>query len=239
MVVAIVRIARQAAIGVTLAMLAVMVVVVMGMTVVVPVVVPMVVIVMIMPMMIVVMPVIVAMCMPRIGSAHRREGFDDIRHACSQPLKHVLDDMVAQDKDALGRNGGREVPVADMPGKFGEMHRVPRVDAVEFFRRSADLDLAAVLQHEPVAVGECHGFEQIDQHLAAVHQFYGAATQMPLVMRQNRPAGDRARWAARRRDRYGAREFGEVGVEREFHDAIIRWLLPASCARMTSSGKCL
>lgn len=180
MVVAIVRVARQPSVGVALA---VEMVVVMPVTTMVAMIVSGTVPMMMAVIMLIVM--IMAMRVRGISAAHRREGFDDVRHSCPQSLKHVLDDMVAQDKDALSGDGGCQVPVADMPGKLGQMNRVARSDVIEFFGGCPDLDLAAVLQHQKVAVGEGRRFQQVDQHLAAVDEFYGASAQMPLVMRQN------------------------------------------------------
>lgn len=180
MVVAIVRVARQSAIGVALAMAMVVVMsVTMIMVMIVSGTVPM------MMAMIMLIVMIMAMGVPGISAVCRREGFDDVRHSCPQPLKHVLDDMVAQDKDALCRDGGCQVSVADMPGKLGQMNRIARSDVIEFFWRRPNLDLAPVLQHQKVAIGEGRRFQQVDQHLAAVDEFDGAASQVPLVMRQN------------------------------------------------------
>ena len=126
--------------------------------------------------------------------------------------------MIAQDKDATGFDGGCQMAAADVPGKLGEMRRVARANVVKLLRRRADHDQATVLQHQPVAVAERNGLRQVDQNLAAIGQFDGAAAQMPLVMREDSLANDLACRAAGGRDGDGARQFGEVGVEGEFHE---------------------
>ena len=174
MVMAVMRITGQAAVGVAFALPVAMMVI------------------------IVVMPVImmvVRMAVTRIGAAHRRKGLDDISHRRAEAFEHRLDDMVAQDEDTIGLDGGGEMPVADVPGKLGEMDRIACADVVKLFGRRADLDQAPVLQHQPVAVGERHGLGKIDQHFAAIGEFDGPAAQMPLVMRQARPCRRRCRTA--------------------------------------------
>ncbi len=79
--------------------------------------------------------VIMRMAVAGIGAAHRRERLDDIGHRRAEAFEHRLDDMVAQDEDAIGLDRRGEMAVADMPGKLGEMHRVARADVVELFRR--------------------------------------------------------------------------------------------------------
>ena len=88
----------------------------------------------VMPMIVVVM-VVVPMAVAGIGAAHRREGFHHVGHLRAQSFQHRLDDMVAQDEDAVGADGRGEMPVADVPGQFGEMHGVARADVVELLGR--------------------------------------------------------------------------------------------------------
>ena len=57
--------------------------------------------------------------MAGIGAGERREGLDRIRDGGAEPLQHRLDDVVAQDEDAAGLDGGGEMAVADVPGEFG------------------------------------------------------------------------------------------------------------------------
>ena len=59
-------------------------------------------------------------------------------------------------------------------------------DVVERFLGRDDLDVTAILQHQPVAIVQGHRFGQVDQHSIATGRFDGAAAQMPLVMGQHR-----------------------------------------------------
>ena len=216
MVVAIMRVAWQTAVCVGFAVHVVMLMLVMPMVV----------------MPVIVMPVIVMIVrVAGMGAAHRRKRFDDVGQGRAEAFQHRLDDMVAQDEDAAGLDRGGEMPVADVPGKLGEMGAVACADVVELFRRRGDLDLAAILQHQPVAVVERDRLQEVDQHLAPLYgpfgQFDGAAAQMPLVMRQDRLAGNSAGCIASRRDGHGAGKFRKVGVELKLHwtAGVVEWIM--------------
>ena len=125
----------------------------------------------------------------------------------AEPFQHRLDDVVAQDEDARFLDLRREMAVADMPGKLGEMRRVAATHIVELFLGGDDLDLPAVVQHQHVAMVEHDRLGQIDQHPAAVGEFDDLAAQVPLVMGKHRKASKRLSCAVVN----GAGEFGEVG----------------------------
>ena len=197
------RIAGQAAEGIAFAMIVAVLMVVIVM--------------MIMFVMIMVMRMPMIMAVTRIGAAHRRERLDDVGYRRAKTFKHRLDDMIAQDEDAAGLDRGGEMPVANMPGEFGEMHAVPGAYVVKLFGRRTDLDLPSVLQHQPVAIGERHRLGKVDQHLAAVGKLNGAAAQMPLVMHKHGLAGDGTGCTTSQNDGNRARKFGEIGVERKLH----------------------
>ena len=148
----------------------------------------------------------------------------------SHGLERAVHDGLVADSDSLAAwlDRRRKMPVADMPGKFGQVHAIASADVVDLFRRCDNLDLAAAFQHQPVAVVQCHGFGQVDQHLAAVGKLDGASAQMALVMGQNGAAGWRGGTGfSGRQHRDRARKFGEIGVEVEFH----RMAPPLACAR--------
>src|SRR5690349_13949109 len=119
-------------------------------------VVAMVVVAMIMVMVVVVMAMMVmvvvrmAVIVTGIGAAHRAERLRNLAHRGAETLQHRLDDMVAQDEDAVGLDRRREVAVADVPGKLGQMNGVAGTDVVDLFWCGDDFELAAVFQHQPV-----------------------------------------------------------------------------------------
>ena len=83
-----------------------------------------------------------------------------------------------------------------------------------------------------VAIAKRHRLGQVDQHLAAVGKLDGAPAQVPLVMRQHRPAADVPGDAGRGHGN-GARQFGEIGVQGQFHEKspAMRIQLDQSCAK--------
>ena len=110
---------------------------------------------------------VIMTAMAGIGAAHRLERLGDVAHRSAEPFQHRLDDMVAQDEDAVGLDCRGEMAVADMPGELGQMHGVAGANVIDLFMRGDDLDMAAVLQHQPVAVVQGDRLRQIDQHLLA------------------------------------------------------------------------
>lgn len=141
--------------------------------------------------MIVSMVMRVAVAVAGIGAAHRVEGCDDILDLGAEPFEHRLDDMVAQDQDAVSRDGGGEMAVADVPGELGEMERIPGPDRVERLVGGGDLDHAAALDCQGVACRQNHRLGQVDQDLAAVAGFDHAPAQMALVMLEDGAAEHR------------------------------------------------
>lgn len=126
-----------------------------------------------------------------IGAAHRIEGCDDVLDFGAEPFEHRLDDMVAQDQDAVRRDRGGEMAVADMPGELGEVKRIPGPDRVERLVCGGDLDNAAPLDRQGVAGRQNHRLGQIDQNLAAIDGFDHAPAQMALVMLEDGAAEHR------------------------------------------------
>lgn len=141
--------------------------------------------------MIVSMVMRVAVAVAGIGAAHRVEWCDDILDLGAEPFEHGLDDMVAQDQDAVRRDGGGEMAVADVPGELGEMKRIPGPDRVERLVGSGDLDHAAALDRQGVAGRQNHRLGQIDQNLAAIDGFDHAPAQMAFVMLEDGAAEHR------------------------------------------------
>src|SRR5690606_20234991 len=107
MVVTVVRVAGKAPEGVALLML------VIGMAV----------------MMVAVMIVPVVMALMR--AAQRRKGRGDFRHPGAQSLQRLPDGCVAQDQDLIRSDSSGEMPVADVPGKFGKMGAIAAAHLVD------------------------------------------------------------------------------------------------------------
>ncbi len=74
--------------------------------------------------------------------------------------------------------------VAQVPGKFGQVQRVPRGHGIERLFHGADLDILAGVEQQHVAIGQHHGLLQVQHHHIVVRQVQELAAQMPLVARQ-------------------------------------------------------
>ncbi len=147
-----------------------------------------VIVMMIMAMVMIVIMVVVAMrraAMAGIGAAHRIELGDDVLDPRAQPFEHCLDDVIAQDENAGRLDRRREMAVADMPGEFGEVHRIAPEHLVKRLVGGGDDDLAARLDHQPVIRLEHDRLGEVDENLAAIDELHGAAAQVPFVMRQH------------------------------------------------------
>jgi hypothetical protein len=119
-----------------------------------------------------------------IGAAHRLERLDHFRQCGAKPFEHRLDHLVAQDQDPLRLDCGCEMPVAEVPGQFGKMHRAAGADFEQSLRRCQDQDESTLLQNQAVAGRQRNRFGQVDKHTLTTGKGQGATAQMPLVMRQ-------------------------------------------------------
>jgi hypothetical protein len=214
-----VMIMRAVIVVVVIVIVVVPVIVIVVVPVIVIVVVPVIVIPVIM-MLVAVMAVIVA---AGIGAANRIERRQQLVDRRAEPFQHLFDDMVAQDENAVRADRRREMPVADMPGEFGQMHHIARHDLVDLLVGCGNLDMAAVIEDETIAGGKLNRFRQIDEDAVPVGQCQHFSAQMPLVMRQRDAARQRRRPRLRTGtfDRSGAREFREVGIDIQLHGLLL------------------
>jgi hypothetical protein len=103
----------------------------------------------------------------------------DVRAEANQ---HVADHMVAQDEDAPGFDLGRQVPVADVPGKFGQfLCRMARYFHQRLFRRD-HFDQPAILEFEHVAMFELCRLGKIHHDDILMHQLQPPASQVALLV---------------------------------------------------------
>ena len=105
--------------------------------------------------------------------------------------------MVALDQNAIGLIWAGEMPVADMPGESEQRLRIAGPISRSASSRRNHLGMAAVVQHQPVAMGKHDRLRQIDKHLVAMLQRQHLAAQMALVMGEHDDV-ERRRHPARR-----------------------------------------
>ena len=63
-----------------------------------------------------------------IGAAFGIERRFDLDEARAQPSDHCLDHMIAADAQSSGRDLGRQMPIAEMPGEADQMLRIMSPD---------------------------------------------------------------------------------------------------------------
>lgn len=91
----------------------------------------------------------------------------DHRHRTALPTHHLGEDMVVLDVERVGRDLGRGVAVADMPGDAHQPQRVVGADLQQALGRRPDQDEPAILQLDRVAVVERGRLVEIEQDIEA------------------------------------------------------------------------
>ena len=86
-----------------------------------------------------------------IGAALGIERRFDLDHPRAQSLHHGLDDVIAPDAQPLGKDLGRQMAIAEMPGYPNQMMRIVTANFDQGFWRRDDFDQPAVIQHECIA----------------------------------------------------------------------------------------
>jgi len=100
-----------------------------------------------------------------VGAALGLEGPHHLLHRAALAAHHLGQHVVVLDVDRLGRDLGRRVPVADMPGDAHQPQRVLGLDLQQALRRGLDQHQAAILQLDGVAVAERGGLLEIEQNV--------------------------------------------------------------------------
>lgn len=136
----------------------------MGMAMVVPVAVLVANVVMVVLLMIMmVIGMMVAGMGPAIGAALGIEWRFNFLNRSAEAKQHVADHVVASEPDRSLGDLRRQVTVADLPGKRQEVPGVPAPHLHQLFRFGTDLDDAAIIKHQPVAMAQKPRLRQIEQ----------------------------------------------------------------------------
>lgn len=128
------------------------------------------------------MAVTMTVAMAVVGAAHGLEGFADIADLGAKPQQHIPYYVVTANEDALSLDLGRQVAVADVPGQFGQGEWGIHPDFHQVLFGRDDFGLPAILQQQPVAMRQHHGFREIHEKLVAVLQGQDLAAQMTFVV---------------------------------------------------------
>ena len=137
-----------------------------------------------MVVMIMTMPMIMPVRRGRrdIGAAFGVEWRFDLDHGCAEAPRHILDDVVAPNAQALFQQFCRQVAVAKMPGDSHQRGGVRAADFRQFFGRGDNLDDASVVQRETVAGAQHHRLGQVEQKGEAAHAGHRDTAPIAIVV---------------------------------------------------------
>ena len=136
---------------------------------------------------IVVIMAVVVMIVPTmgvVGAPHWLESRFNRRDRSAQPFKHGADDVIALNENAVGINLGRQVAVAEMPGKLRQVQRIATTHLEQLFLCGFDFHKVAIVEHQLVAIGKEHRFLQVQHDHVAIVEVKKLAAQMPQIVRQ-------------------------------------------------------
>lgn len=152
--------------------------------------------------------------MAGIGTAQRTERLDRLRYRRPKALKHVADDMVAQDDDAASLDRGWQMAVADVPGELCEVDVVSRPHIVDRLVRRHHADVAPVVKNQQIPMLKGGRLDEVDEDLPATLEGQRTAAQVALVVLQHdHIEGLRVPRLSRPDERTRAGQLGEIGVE--------------------------
>jgi len=120
----------------------------------------------------------VAFTMAAIGAAlglKRRLHLHEIR---SQAFEHRFDHMIGPNAKTRATNLRRQVTVAQVPGKTGELFGISMADLYHRLRSRLYFEPSPVLQPQAVSIGHGNRLRQIEEELFAL---VGDQTNTPAV----------------------------------------------------------
>jgi len=126
-----------------------------------------------------------------IGAAFGIERRFDLDEARVQPSHHRLDHMIAADAQSSCRDLGRQMPVAEVPGKPDQMLRIAASDFKERLGRSHHLDQPAIFEHQRVATAQDDRSFQIEQEFQPTRALHRHPPAVAIVKIEHDAIGRR------------------------------------------------
>jgi hypothetical protein len=116
-----------------------------------------------------------------VGTTFRIERRVDLDDAGAEPADHRLNDVIAPDPQALGRDLRGQMAVAEMPGDPNQMVQVVAADLRQRLRRGNHLDQPAVVKHQCVPASQHDYIFQIKQKRKAARARHRRPPPVPIV----------------------------------------------------------
>jgi len=126
-----------------------------------------------------------------IGAAFRIERRFDLDQARAQPSQHRLDHMIPADAQSPLRDLGRQMPIAEVPGKPHQMLRIAPPDFQERLGRRHHLDQPAIFEHKRVAAAQGDRIFQIEQEFQPTRALHHRPPTVAIVKIEHDAIGRR------------------------------------------------
>jgi len=123
----------------------------------------------------------VRMSMVAISAAFRLEWLHDLDRIAAKAARHIRQNMVAANENAIRLDLGRGMPVAKMPGEAHQAVPVRRGNRQQGFRLGAYDEPAPVFRLQAAAIRHRDGLRQVEQDSLAIACLKPDAATMPGV----------------------------------------------------------
>jgi hypothetical protein len=125
-----------------------------------------------------------------VGPSLRLERAFDLAEPGAEATQHVGDPSVTPNSEPFRAELGLPMPIAEMPGKAGQMAGIVPSHFGEILGLGDDLDKASIIEDIGVAMGESGSFSEIDKKIEAAHGREGAMAAVALVEGEDHRIGE-------------------------------------------------
>jgi hypothetical protein len=115
-----------------------------------------------------------------VSAAFRLEGCLDLLKIRSKATQHVFDHVVGSNKQDASPNLGRQVPIAQVPGKAHELDRLYMSDFDNILWRGLDLQPSSIVQSQAVAIRHGDGLGKVQKDIFSM---IGCEANSPAMTR--------------------------------------------------------
>lgn len=175
-----------------------------------------------------------------IGATFGLERRLDHLDAGAEAARHLFQNRIAGDADAVGQQFGRHMAVAEVPGKTREMMGVLRHDLGHRLFRRNHRHGAPVFERDPVILLQPGGFRQVEQERHVAFTAHGDAAPVPAVMRQHhavRRGGDVPGSGRQKRTGTDHDRLSSGDCLRKGGEPLRRYHAPDVCFRISPRGR--
>jgi hypothetical protein len=118
--------------------------------------------------------------MVTVSAAFRLESGMDFLKVCSEATEHVFNHLVGSNKKDTSSNLGRQVPIAQVPGKAHELDRIFMPDFDNILWSGLDLQPSSIFQSQAVAIRHGDGLGKVQEDIFSM---VGCQANSPAMTR--------------------------------------------------------